>query len=330
MAKKTNTPQFGRGKKLLLLIIILGAGYLFRNTFDVQPALTETKHQIVGVLEGKPIDVSRIFSKLTLNSPHEHANYHAKRPAEHINGSDIGGECALNLYQNQAPVIEIPKMAQESKIICNYAYAGRASFISKSTLYSAEHLTKERILAAQKIERVNPFHPDERLTQGERSELADYRGKGYDRGHLAPNADMGDAISQYQSFSLANMMPEVPEHNRKTWAEIEKETRRLALKYNNVYTVTVPVYENANGQMPSHINTIGKDHVYIPNYIAKAIYVPALEQAVVVFTPNDASHRIDLMSLAKFQQIAHMDVFPTLSASIKENEGHFFRWQPVW
>ncbi|VEJ08608.1 DNA/RNA non-specific endonuclease [Actinobacillus delphinicola] len=277
MAKKPKVPQFGRGKKLLLLMIILGAGYFFRNTLNVQSALTETKYQIAGVLEGKSVDISRIFSKLTLRSANEHRNYHGKRPAEHINGSDIGGSCALNLYENKAPVIEIPKMAQESKIICNYAYAGRASFISKSTLYSAEHLTKARILAAQKIERINPFHPDERLTPSERSELADYRGKGYDRGHLAPNADMGDAISQYQSFSLANMMPEVPEHNRKTWAEIEKETRKLALKYNNVYTVTVPVYENVNGQMPSHINTIGKNHVYIPNYIAKAIYIPELE-----------------------------------------------------
>ncbi len=327
MSKKSSKKTlFQWVKQITVLIFILIIGYFLQSKCNLKPAMREIVNQFQVVMNGGEINYERIFSRINWQQFERKKSHNVYFK----NGSDVGGNCELNLYQNQAPVIEIAKMAKESKIICNYAFAGRASFISKSTLYSAEHLTKQKILKAKKLERINLFHPDERLAEHNRAELEDYRGQDYDRGHLAPNANMSDVISQYQSFSLANIIPEVAEHNRKTWVAIEKATRQLALKYENIYTVTLPVYQNFNGTLPTQIKTIGKNQVYVPNFIAKAIFVPALKQAVVVFTPNDASHRIELMSLAKFQKIAHIDVFPTIDIKIKQKKGHFFSWQSEW
>ena len=240
--------------------------------------------------------------------------------------SGISASCESNLYQGKAPVIAMSQLEKDSKVICNVGYAGRVSYITKSNLYSAEYLTSQRLRQARKIERVNPFHEEESISPSKRANLSDYRGSGYDRGHLAPNADMPTKESQFDSFSLANMIPQVPENNRETWSKIEQKTRYLTKKYKQLYVVTMPVYSHLDGSFPKRIKAIGKNKVYVPLYVAKAIYIPSIKQALVVVAPNDASYRMKIMSVSQFQKGTKIDAFPSLSPSIKAHKGTFFKW----
>ncbi|MDD3155024.1 MAG: DNA/RNA non-specific endonuclease, partial [Victivallaceae bacterium] len=62
--------------------------------------------------------------------------------------------------------------------------------------------------------RSNQFKPDPEIPTGSAA-LADYRKSGYDRGHLAPAADMAwSAKAMSDSFYLSNMSPQVPAFNR--------------------------------------------------------------------------------------------------------------------
>ena len=46
------------------------------------------------------------------------------------------------------------------------------------------------------------------------AELSDYRNSGYDRGHLAPAADMkNSSISMSESFLFSNISPQDPSFN---------------------------------------------------------------------------------------------------------------------
>ena len=76
----------------------------------------------------------------------------------------------------------------------NVGYSG----IQNATVV-AEALTPKRL--SQKILREDNFHEETRLNAAHRATLADYRGSGYDRGHMAPNADMPNKAAQSDSFS---------------------------------------------------------------------------------------------------------------------------------
>lgn len=236
----------------------------------------------------------------------------------------LNSSCESNLLQGVEPNIAIEKMAQQSQQLCFEGYAARASYISKSNLYSAEYLTKARV--SQKIKRENTFHEETQLPAGKRAELSDYRRSGFDRGHLAPSADMPTEQSQYESFSLANMVPQVAEHNQKTWSRIENITRDLAKKHGEIYVVTMPVYQNENGSFPAKMKAIGTNQVYIPQYMAKAIYVPKLNAATVIFSPNNDKNIVRTMSLSTFNSISKINVFPTLSQKVQSVDGGFFKW----
>jgi endonuclease G len=68
----------------------------------------------------------------------------------------------------------------------------------------------------------------------------DYTHSGYDRGHMAPNADFDDtAKNAVMTFFIANVWPQTPAVNRGEWLKTERETRRLAIRYLIVKVVII-------------------------------------------------------------------------------------------
>ena len=61
---------------------------------------------------------------------------------------------------------------------------------------------------------------------------SEYAYSGYDRGHMAPNADFNDTYENaVMTFFIANIWPQTPEINRVIWLRTENQTRRLASEY---------------------------------------------------------------------------------------------------
>ncbi len=81
------------------------------------------------------------------------------------------------------------------------------------------------------ITRTNNFREDPYIREGSAT-LDDYRGSGFDRGHLAPAADMAfSTIAMSESFYLSNMSPQAPSFNRGIWKKLESYVRKLAFTY---------------------------------------------------------------------------------------------------
>ena len=80
------------------------------------------------------------------------------------------------------------------------------------------------------------------MPENDRAELADYERSGYDRGHMAPNADFATRKRQAESFSLANMVPQVHENNAGVWAGIEGAARQLAKREGELYVISGPAF----------------------------------------------------------------------------------------
>ena len=174
------------------------------------------------------------------------------------------------------------------RALCYDAFAVLHSGESKTPVFVAEKLNRQSIADANE-KRTDRFFADARLRAAERANLEDYKGSGFDRGHMAPAGDMPTAQAMAQSFSLANMVPQAPEHNRGTWAKsVEKATRKYAARAaGDVYVITGPVFEPSIAQSPS----IGAGRVHVPTYLFKLVYDKSKNRAWAYWQLNDDATR---------------------------------------
>lgn len=114
------------------------------------------------------------------------------------------------------------------------------------------------------MKRTNNFRPDQKVKTGSAT-LTDYKGSGYDRGHLAPAADMKwSATAMSESFYMSNMSPQRPGFNRGIWKRLEQLVRTWAVEYEEIHVVTGPVLKGS-------FKSIGPNQVSVPEYYYKVV-----------------------------------------------------------
>ena len=218
--------------------------------------------------------------------------------------------CAGIYFANSAPDILNVKLLSKTTEICYGQFAIMHSGVSKTPLWSAEHLS--RSMLAKKAKRQDDFHPDVHLSHEERAELADYLHSGYDRGHMSPSGDFDKMQSNEECFTLANMVPQDHDNNSGIWADIEGSTRYLAKKMGEIYVITGPLF------LSPHPNRID-NRVYVPTKIFKAIYIPSTGQGAAYITDNAPGYNYDVISIADLQRLSGINIFPQMSDAAKRN-----------
>jgi len=224
----------------------------------------------------------------------------------------LGGQtsCPEHFAGGSAPEIVNDKLAAKIRELCNSGYVALHSGVTRTPLYAAEHLTRERLLLGKGLERQSQFHPDDRLPHAERAELIDYARSGYDRGHVAPSGNMYNLRSQYESFALSNMIPQEPSVNRGVWERIETGVRRVARAKGELYVVTGPIFQRDD------LKRLG-GRVLVPTAMFKAIFDPARNEAGAYVVNNSPGAEPLIVSIAELDQLAGLDVFPAVSSEVK-------------
>ena len=165
----------------------------------------------------------------------------------------------------------------------HHGFVDGYSPVLRVPLYAVEHLTREHVIEHQRNHegRTDSFRPDDRLTHSQRAELSDYKRSGYDRGHMAPDADSWDEESEYDTFVLSNMVPQAPDNNRELHAHIEGAVRHLAKQEGELYVYTGPIFQGSNTQYLHN-------RVAIPSGIFKLVYDPR-QQAASAYLENNVN-----------------------------------------
>src|SRR3569832_1538293 len=112
--------------------------------------------------------------------------------------------CSDHFADGTVPVVTSEALAKHTQQLCFAGYAVLHSGISRTPIWSAEHLTASRIEQARQLKRKNAFHAEPKLPAADRAELEDYKGSGYDRGHMAPNGDMATGAARGGSGARAD------------------------------------------------------------------------------------------------------------------------------
>ncbi|MFD0752795.1 DNA/RNA non-specific endonuclease [Massilia norwichensis] len=213
--------------------------------------------------------------------------------------------CADHYLEGRAPQIQNPKLAPATKELCFKVFSVMHSGITRTPLWSAEHLEAHEVEAAQQLTRENSFHAETRVPAGQRAELSDYARSGFDRGHMAPNGDMPDRDAQRDSFSLANIVPQDGENNRHLWAGIEGVVRKMAKKEGDLYVVTGPAF------LGSNLRKVGK--VLVPTHLYKLVYSPRQKAGAAWFVENTADAKPNVIPIPELERIIGINLLPALS-----------------
>lgn len=213
------------------------------------------------------------------------------------------------LLGGKEPKVSEQVAAKPYYVHCNTQYVNAAWGASKTGLWSAWMLTAESLREGRGMSREDTFRADDRLPVKARATPSDYKGSGFDRGHIFPNADSANRKSQYESYLLSNMFPQVAEHNRGIWSELEQRTRRLALKKGRIYVVTGVAFKGKN------IAKAGNGGLYVPTHVYKAVYIPKERKGGACLSVNTASSSCEWLTLDELKKYTGTDAFPALAAN---------------
>jgi endonuclease G len=179
-------------------------------------------------------------------------------------------------------------------------------------------LTRER-LQKEWVPRAGEFQIDKKVTTG--SALPeDYRGSGYERGHLAPAADLAFETSAMESsFLMSNVSPQAHDFNQGVWKELESQTRAWARRFKKLYVVTGPI-------LSQPVKTrLGENQVSVPSAFYKALLdasEPELK-GIAFILPNEISYEPlhdFVVSIDELEALTGFDLFPELLTENLERE----------
>lgn len=142
----------------------------------------------------------------------------------------------------------------------------------KHPMFVMEHLTDKQMRVKEGDRNISFFTEDDEIHEYFRATNDDYMETEYDRGHMSPASD--NKVSQRvmdQSFSLANIAPQLPGLNRGAWVRLERYVQHSAAHSKNIYIITGPLYlpKLVDGKWKVEYEVIGENRIGVPTHFYK-------------------------------------------------------------
>ena len=170
------------------------------------------------------------------------------------------------------------------------------------------------------VSRSNSFKEDPLVKTGSASN-SDYKGSGFDRGHLLPAGDRKfSKEAMNETFFLSNMTPQPANFNRGKWGQLETLMRAWALKHQKLWIVTGPVLEAG---LPSigRANQVSVPHQYFKVILRKE--ATSYKAIAFLISTSDLGRplREYATSVNHVEEVSGQDFFKFLQSNEEEIEG---------
>ena len=214
-------------------------------------------------------------------------------------------------------------------ILDRMGYALGYSEKYEQPLWVTYKLTADEV-NSKKARRSGDFRSDEAISTGSAAP-EDYKKSYFDRGHLAPAADMSFSLqAMSESFYMSNMSPQRPEFNRGIWKDLEENIRHFAVGCGAIYVVTGPIFDPG---MPCI--TIGKNKVAVPDKYYKVVLDAnaASPKAIGFILPNSelkeniASFAVTVDAVERVTGLDFFSALPDNDEEKLESSCNYSQWE---
>ena len=209
--------------------------------------------------------------------------------------------------------IHFPYFSDEDTVIHHSGFSLRYAEQHQQAYWVSYYLDASRMVSVAK--RSDNFRSDPHIPSLSAT-IADYKNSGYDRGHLAPAADMSwSEITMSESFYFSNMSPQTPSFNRGIWKKLEEQVRKWVNDSTIIHIATGPILEEG-------LPYIGPNKVSIPTYYYKAILKQTdtdFEGIAFVLKNESSSKPLTdfIITIDSLEQLTQLNFFHTLPDSIE-------------
>ena len=203
---------------------------------------------------------------------------------------------------------EIPSYSPNEDIVRHLGYTASYNHTTLIPDWVAWELTDYEVDGKNDGQYSFSRDPDVQFPKASRE---DYSNSGYDKGHMAPRADMKWSCQALEeSYYFTNICPQDHEMNSQAWRKIEEMTRRTAKRYGSVLVVCGPVPSDG-------CQVIGPAKVTVPSHFFKALAISTPDGYrtvgfLVDNRPETNAPRHYAVSVDSVESVIGRDLFPSL------------------
>ncbi len=178
-------------------------------------------------------------------------------------------------------------------------------------------------------DRKRPYFIEDPKVKSKSADWRNYKGSGYDRGHLCPAGDRRFSEYAYnETFYTSNISPQDRDFNAGIWNRLEMQIRQWTKKYGDLFVVTGGVLEYG-------LDEIGEEDVDVPKYYYKIVAKGNVGNLKVIafLMPNHESseplHHF-VVPVDKIEKVTGLDFFqklPNVAETKLESQSTLAGWK---
>jgi endonuclease G, mitochondrial len=274
---------------------------------------------------------------ITLSDPTTGPDTSASGSAATARGVTIGSDAPPTSGDNSNLLMGNPSNATSSTVTMDNYLIDQGYYIESYNATKGEpnwvswHLDASNITDA--TGRSNDFAAFNGLPQGFFTVQSNgYSGSGFDRGHNCPSADRTSSTDANEAtFLMTNMIPQAPNNNESTWANLENYIREQVVQGNEAY-ILMGSYGTGGTGSAGALNTVDGGHVNVPSNVWKiAVIIPvgnndisritSATRVIAVNTPNINTINSDwtqyIVTVKSIETATGYNILSALPADVK-------------
>lgn len=315
MAKKKTSRSGIKWKPLLLILLVglcIGGYYIYSgNNSNIElPEFTNNK-EIQKTLKKTVQEADKIKEEIISQAENLKPVIDKIKSGSNNKETTSAEAPRLNL---EIPAYTYPGRYEKEIVINRTGYTLSYNQYYKNPNWVAWELTREETKG--ETERYDKFMPDPELPEP-RVVHKDYTRSGYDRGHMAPAADMKwSRQAMIESFYMSNICPQVGNLNRGDWNDLEEMCRAWADKYGRIYIACGPIFDSKSPKR------IGEHKVAVPDRFFKVVLIYNRKNPIAMgFIFNNIAHSQDIdkymVTVDSVEKVTGMDFFSKLPDDVE-------------